>query len=91
YSVALPLPRVVTELGFSGTSATSIICSPYGLGFIVVPAAGYTSGKCHDRFKHHFPGPSVMAFLIVLMVMRGNIVMQVLFFLVIFMSVPIPV
>ncbi|KAL6301887.1 MFS general substrate transporter [Sparassis latifolia] len=90
YSVILSLPSVVTGLGYKGTRATLMACPPYGLGFIAVLIAGWTSDRYGLFYWHYVFGVSVtMIALIVLMAVKNLVVRYVMFFLVMFMFVPI--
>ncbi|KDQ58537.1 hypothetical protein JAAARDRAFT_193095 [Jaapia argillacea MUCL 33604] len=92
YSVILSLPTVVTGLGYKGTTATLMACPPYGFGFIVVLFAGWTSDRFKDRFTHYVIGCLVtMVALIVLMAATNLVVRYVMFFLAMFMFLPISI
>ncbi|KAI0919969.1 hypothetical protein AcV5_001901 [Taiwanofungus camphoratus] len=92
YSVILSLPSVVTGLGYEGTRATLMACPPYGLGFVVVLIAGWTADRYKKLFWHYVFGISVsMIALIVLMAAKNLVVRYVMFFLMMFMFVPISI
>ena len=86
YSIILSLPSVVTGLGYAGTHATLMACPPYGLGFVIILLAGWTT----DRYGHlfyHYVGAIVVTVvaLIVLMAVENLVVRYVMFFFVMFM------
>ncbi|KAL7274654.1 hypothetical protein RUND412_002436 [Rhizina undulata] len=90
YSIILSLPSIISRLGYSGTTATLMACPPYGFGFIIVLLAGYTSDRWSDRYWHYVTSIAlVMVSLIVLMTTRNDAVKYAMFFLVMFMFVPI--
>ncbi|KAH9946732.1 MFS general substrate transporter [Amylocystis lapponica] len=92
YSVILSLPSVVTGLGYEGTRATLMACPPYGVGFIIVLAAGWTSDRYGHLFAHYLVGVCVTtAALVVLMAAHNLVVRYVMFFLIMFMFVPISI
>ncbi|KAI1786113.1 MFS general substrate transporter [Ganoderma leucocontextum] len=92
YSVILSLPSVVTGLGYSGTHATLMACPPYGLGFVIVLLAGWTMDR-YGKLFYHYVGAIVITVvaLIVLMVVENLVVRYVMFFLVMFMFIPVSV
>ncbi|KAI0698001.1 MFS general substrate transporter [Cytidiella melzeri] len=90
YSVVLSLPTVVTGLGYKGTSATLMSVPPYGLGFIVVLLAGWTTDKYGSRITHYLISISVVSVaLIVLMATTNLVARYIMFFFVMFMFIPI--
>ncbi|GJE95210.1 MFS general substrate transporter [Phanerochaete sordida] len=90
YSVVLSLPTVVTGLGYSGTGATVMAVWPYFVGFAVVLIAGWTTDRWGLRFAHYaVPIGVVCVALVVLMAVRDDHVRYGMFFLVMFMFVPI--
>jgi len=92
YSVILSLPSVVTGLGYEGTRATLMACPPYGLGFIAVLVAGWTADRYGNLFAHYCVGVVVtMIALIVLMAVENLVVRYIMFFLIMFMFVPISI
>lgn len=92
YSVILSLPSVVAGLGYKDTAATLMACPPYGFGFLIVLLSGYTSDRFRDRFGHYLVAIGiVMAALIVLMVVSNNVVRYTMFFVVMFMFIPISI
>ncbi|PIL32516.1 MFS general substrate transporter [Ganoderma sinense ZZ0214-1] len=92
YSVILSLPSVVTGLGYAGTHATLMACPPYGLGFVIVLLAGWTTDR-YGRLFCHFVGAIVvvMVALVVLMAVENLVVRYVMFFFVMFMFIPVSV
>nr|ANC28060.1 major facilitator superfamily [Polyporus umbellatus] len=90
YSVILSLPTVVTGLGYQGTRATLMACPPYGLGFIIVLATGWTSDR-YGRLFYHYVGSIVVTVvaLIVLMAVENLVVRYIMFFFVMFMFIPV--
>ncbi|OBZ73036.1 putative transporter C11D3.18C, partial [Grifola frondosa] len=92
YSVILSLPTVVVGLGYVGTRATLMACPPYGLGFFIVLIAGWTSDR-YGRLFYHYVGAIVvvMVALIVLMAVENLVVRYVMFFLVMFMFIPVSI
>lgn len=92
YSVILSLPSVVSGLGYRGVRATLMACPPYAVGFVLVLIAGYTVDRYGHRFVHYVVGVAVtMIALIVLMTVETLRVRYAMFFLVMFMFVPISV
>ena len=92
YSVILSLPSVVTGLGYAGTHATLMACPPYGLGFVLILLAGWTTDR-YGRLFYHYVGAIVVAVvaLIVLMAVENLVVRYVMFFFIMFMYVlPVP-
>ncbi|EMD35995.1 hypothetical protein CERSUDRAFT_115933 [Gelatoporia subvermispora B] len=90
YSVILSLPSVVTGLGYEGTRATLMACPPYGFGFVIVLIAGWTADRYGKLFWHYVLGAVVtMGALIVLMAAENLVARYVMFFLVMFMFIPI--
>ena len=85
-SISLFAPTIVTGLGYEGTRATLMACPPYGLGFIVVLASGWTADRYGHLFVHYVVGVVVtMVALIVLMAVESLVVRYVMFFLIMFM------
>ncbi|KAI0086837.1 MFS general substrate transporter [Irpex rosettiformis] len=90
YSVVLGLPTVITGLGYKGTSATLMSVPPYGLGFIIVLIAGWTTDKYGYKIIHYLVGITVVGIaLIVLMITTNLVARYVMFFLVMFMFIPV--
>ncbi|OBZ72869.1 putative transporter C11D3.18C [Grifola frondosa] len=92
YLVILSLPSVVVGLGYVGTRATLMACPPYGLGFFIVLIAGWTCDR-YGKLFYHYVGAVlvVMVALIVLMTVDKLVVRYVMFFLVMFMFIPVSV
>ncbi|KAK7056734.1 hypothetical protein VNI00_002451 [Paramarasmius palmivorus] len=92
YSVILSLPSVVAGLGYKGTTATLMACPPYGFGFIIVLLAGYSTDRFGRRYWHMVFGCCMTLIgLIVLMSVEDLSVRYGMFFIVMFMFVPIAV
>nr|VWO94072.1 Uncharacterized protein [Ganoderma boninense] len=92
YSIILSLPSVVTGLGYAGTHATLMACPPYGVGFVIVLIAGWTTDRYGGLFAH-FVGAIVVVVvaLVVLMTVESLVVRYVMFFFVMFMFIPVSV
>ncbi|EKM51389.1 uncharacterized protein PHACADRAFT_102903, partial [Phanerochaete carnosa HHB-10118-sp] len=90
YSVVLSLPTVVAGLGHTGTGATVMAVWPYFVGFALVLGAGWTTDRWGARFVHYaVPIGVVMVALVVLIAETDDTVRYGMFFLVMFMFVPI--
>lgn len=90
YSVVLGLPTVVSGLGYTGTHATLMAVWPYFVGFAAVLAAGWSVDRVGRRFAHYAaPIAVVCVALVVLIAVRDDRVRYAMFFLVMFMFVPI--
>lgn len=92
YSVILSLPSVITGLGYEGTRATLMACPPYGVGFVIVLIGGWTSDRHGHFFLHCIIGiVFTLIALIALMAVENLVARYVMFFLIMFMFLPISI
>ncbi|EJD40791.1 MFS general substrate transporter [Auricularia subglabra TFB-10046 SS5] len=90
YSVILSLPSVVAGLGYTGVHATLLACPPYAFSLLLVLAAGWSVDRHGHRYAHHAAACALAIIaLVVLMVVESLAERYAMFFLVMFMLVPI--
>lgn len=90
YSIVLSLPSVVAGLGYTGVHATLLACPPYAFGLLLVLTFGWSVDRHgHRYFQFAFACGMALLALVVLVVVQSLAVRYAMFFLVMFMLVPI--